>query len=76
MLKNRADRFFGRIMKIAWVILSLAALYILGYVGNIFANPWDYLEKLTIVKGMLENLLSGCAVLLGGGALFEYLTDE
>ncbi len=76
MLKNNADRFFGRIQKIAWVLLSMMAIYIFAYVGNIYLNPADNLGKLIMVEGLLEHLLSGCAVLLGGGVLFEYLTGE
>lgn len=76
MLKNNADRFFGRIQKIAWVLLSMMAIYIFAYVGDIYINPSDSLGKLIMVKGLLENLLSGCAVLLSGGVLFEYLSAE
>ena len=76
MLKNKADKFFGRIQKIAWVFLAFTAIYIFVYMADIYVNPADNLGKVIMIPKLLEHLLGGCVVLLGGGALFEYLSSE
>lgn len=74
--KIKADRFFGKIQKFAWILLSLAALYIFAFTGEICVNPADNLGLINIIPELIENVLGGCIVLLGGGVLFEYLTSD
>lgn len=74
--KIKADRFFCKIQKAAWILLSLLALYIFAYSGEIAANPTEHLGEIRRIPELLEHLLAGCVVVLGGGALFEYFTSE
>ena len=75
-IKIKADNFYGKIQKAAWVLLSLLALYILAKAGDIAANPCENLGEIRFMPQLVEHLLAGCVVLLAGGALFEYITSE
>ena len=75
-IKIKADKFYGKIQKAAWVLLSLLALYIFTKAGDIAANPCDNLGEGRFIPQLVEHLLAGCVVLLAGGALFEYITSE
>ena len=74
--KKEADKFFGKFQKIIWVMLSLMAVYVFLFTFEVCINHADNLGKTAQVIPMIEHLLGGCIVLLGGGLLFETLSSD
>lgn len=72
--KKSADDFLHVIMKCMMILLSVMALYILCFCFNVVENPAETLTHTQMVPEMIEHLLAGCAVSLGLGAAFEYLS--
>lgn len=73
---RKADRYFGNILRAGWFATALLAVYILFYVWETCVFPVETLGRAEMIPEMIEHLLASCAVLLGVGALAEYLCGQ
>ena len=69
----KADRFLWEIYRVAWLLVSMLAVYILYIAYEFNRYPSSMLFRISLLPQMTEHLLVSLIILLGVGALFEYL---
>lgn len=71
--KHDADKYIWKTTRPMWFLLCIMAVYILYLVFSMQNDAGLALGVYRMIPRMTEHLCAGCAVVLGYGAIAEYL---